>query len=125
MIRRPPSSTRTDHSFPTRRSSDLSSPSILSPARTGLASMSTNKKRTGADPLTIHLWLVPRWMTTSPAFRPRIISPLSSSMRSEEHTSELQSLMAHLVCRLLLEKQKKTTTSIQQHTTEQKENDDI
>src|SRR3546814_2228123 len=26
--------------------------------------------------------------------------------RSEEHTSELQSLMAHLVCRLLLEKKK-------------------
>src|SRR5437899_9355842 len=30
--------------------------------------------------------------------------------RSEEHTSELQSLR-HLVCRLLLEKKKKTTTS--------------
>src|SRR5258705_6665750 len=31
------------------------------------------------------------------------------SMRSEEHTSELQSLR-HLVCRLLLEKKKKTIT---------------
>src|SRR2546425_3923517 len=31
------------------------------------------------------------------------------SMRSEEHTSELQSL-AYLVCRLLLEKKKKRTT---------------
>src|SRR3989441_3075412 len=31
--------------------------------------------------------------------------------RSEEHTSELQSL-AYLVCRLLLEKKKKTNTSI-------------
>src|SRR3546814_6350967 len=31
--------------------------------------------------------------------------------RSEEHTSELQSLMAHLVCRLLLEKKKKPTTT--------------
>src|SRR5438045_9368336 len=31
--------------------------------------------------------------------------------RSEEHTSELQSLR-HLVCRLLLEKKKKNTTSI-------------
>src|SRR3546814_3949773 len=30
--------------------------------------------------------------------------------RSEEHTSELQSLMAHLVCRLLLEKKKKKKT---------------
>src|SRR2546425_3807802 len=31
------------------------------------------------------------------------------TVRSEEHTSELQSL-AYLVCRLLLEKKKKTTT---------------
>src|SRR2546422_6270982 len=31
-------------------------------------------------------------------------------MRSEEHTSELQSRL-HLVCRLLLEKKKKTSTS--------------
>src|SRR3546814_9302475 len=30
------------------------------------------------------------------------------SLRSEEHTSELQSLMPHLVCRLLLEKKKNT-----------------
>src|SRR2546425_3431006 len=33
----------------------------------------------------------------------------SSQQRSEEHTSELQSL-AYLVCRLLLEKKKKTAT---------------
>src|SRR2546422_8542230 len=32
----------------------------------------------------------------------------SSGVRSEEHTSELQSRL-HLVCRLLLEKKKKTT----------------
>src|SRR2546429_7020266 len=35
----------------------------------------------------------------------------SSSRRSEEHTSELQSRL-HLVCRLLLEKKKKTTDSV-------------
>src|SRR5258708_15079690 len=33
--------------------------------------------------------------------------PLSNEMRSEEHTSELQS-PDHLVCRLLLEKKKKS-----------------
>src|SRR5262245_64141685 len=33
-------------------------------------------------------------------------------LRSEEHTSELQSLR-HLVCRLLLEKKKKKTNTIQ------------
>src|SRR2546430_13597527 len=35
------------------------------------------------------------------------LSPFSSWMRSEEHTSELQS-QSNLVCRLLLEKKKKT-----------------
>src|SRR5262245_63307229 len=39
--------------------------------------------------------------------------------RSEEHTSELQSLR-HLVCRLLLEKKKKKKTQIKQ-TTKQEE----
>src|SRR5205823_7497842 len=37
-------------------------------------------------------------------------------VRSEEHTSELQSL-AYLVCRLLLEKKKKTTTKLNIDTT--------
>src|SRR2546425_7330957 len=37
-------------------------------------------------------------------------------VRSEEHTSELQSL-AYLVCRLLLEKKKKTQNYKQQHHT--------
>src|SRR2546425_7291182 len=39
-------------------------------------------------------------------FGPQLILPV---VRSEEHTSELQSL-AYLVCRLLLEKKKKTIT---------------
>src|SRR5689334_24790985 len=37
-------------------------------------------------------------------------------VRSEEHTSELQSQF-HLVCRLLLEKKKKSTNTILLHTT--------
>src|SRR3989449_2151901 len=36
-----------------------------------------------------------------------VVRSLSIAMRSEEHTSELQSRL-HLVCRLLLEKKKKT-----------------
>src|SRR5205823_14798383 len=40
-----------------------------------------------------------------PAQRPRVLRDLAAD-RSEEHTSELQSL-AYLVCRLLLEKKKK------------------
>src|SRR2546425_3056392 len=39
----------------------------------------------------------------------RMASPPVTIMRSEEHTSELQSL-AYLVCRLLLEKKKKQAT---------------
>src|SRR2546429_5364870 len=35
--------------------------------------------------------------------------PVQACVRSEEHTSELQSRL-HLVCRLLLEKKKKTTS---------------
>src|SRR5262245_44120925 len=35
-----------------------------------------------------------------------IVAPIQNTLRSEEHTSELQSLR-HLVCRLLLEKKKK------------------
>jgi len=46
------------------------------------------------------------------AFTVAIYMPAAGSVigvhRSEEHTSELQSLR-HLVCRLLLEKKKKTT----------------
>src|SRR5690348_17369867 len=38
-----------------------------------------------------------------------LASPCSRSLRSEEHTSELQSPV-HLVCRLLLEKKKKRTS---------------
>src|SRR3546814_10121710 len=37
-----------------------------------------------------------------------VARPGTGKNRSEEHTSELQSLMRHHVCRLLLEKKKKT-----------------
>src|SRR6266853_5179446 len=39
-------------------------------------------------------------------FRPSVIPGVGSPLRSEEHTSELQS-QSNLVCRLLLEKKKK------------------
>src|SRR2546429_6433460 len=44
-----------------------------------------------------------------PASSSPYTSSVTSSVRSEEHTSELQSRL-HLVCRLLLEKKNKTTT---------------
>src|SRR5256884_5366944 len=44
------------------------------------------------------------------ADRIALVQLLGPKIRSEEHTSELQSRL-HLVCRLLLEKKKKTTTT--------------
>src|ERR1035441_10903181 len=46
------------------------------------------------------------------------MAPTSRPHRSEEHTSELQSLR-HLVCRLLLEKKKKKTKNISKTEKEQ------
>src|SRR5205823_13514690 len=90
-------------SFPTRRSSDLSTssttrsrrpwpinPSILRPLPT---------RASGATGTTTSV-IIAR-AATSPGL------PTTSVARSEEHTSELQSL-AYLVCRLLLEKKNHT-----------------
>src|SRR2546425_5195732 len=55
-----------------------------------------------------------RKLFTAPnAARASAVTPLAR--RSEEHTSELQSL-AYLVCRLLLEKKKKHTTRLKSNT---------
>src|SRR5205814_9888200 len=48
----------------------------------------------------------PRFDLDITANEPRVLANLRRRFRSEEHTSELQSLR-HLVCRLLLEKKKK------------------
>src|SRR5438552_10462238 len=73
------------HSFPTRRSSDLSSSRSSSPRSSSGAASSPSP-----SPMSL--------CARSPSWgRP---------CRSEEHTSELQS-PDHLVCRLLLEKKKK------------------
>src|SRR5439155_25318889 len=69
---------RAPHSFPTRRSSDLSSTLVT--------------RRTSSTVV------VPCIAFSMPSARIMVI-------RSEEHTSELQS-RGHLVCRLLLEKKK-------------------
>src|SRR5205823_13493663 len=81
------------HSFPTRRSSDLLPPGpALRPGpalSSGPALPAAATSRSG-----------------SPTRRPaRSGGRRPPTMRSEEHTSELQSL-AYLVCRLLLEKKK-------------------
>src|SRR2546425_6547193 len=89
MIRRPPRSTL----FPTRRSSDL-----LYGTTNGQEErdyLMTLRKLAGRDERIIFDGEV------TEANRRKVL-------RSEEHTSELQSL-AYLVCRLLLEKKKQRT----------------
>src|ERR1035438_10906486 len=51
---------------------------------------------------------LPIYPQSGPAYPPKVLP--CHFHRSEEHTSELQSLR-HLVCRLLLEKKKKTIKS--------------
>src|SRR6266576_6275953 len=53
-----------------------------------------------------------RWVGTASCRRPASVAPLRP--RSEEHTSELQS-RRDLVCRLLLEKKKKTNKRKSKH----------
>src|SRR2546425_4156536 len=57
---------------------------------------------TASRPPSSHRWPRPSWPTSFSV----IVARSSVGSRSEEHTSELQSL-AYLVCRLLLEKKKK------------------
>src|SRR5438046_1376825 len=84
------------HSFPTRRSSDL----IVSCSQ--------------GSPVCLFRMPPQRSTTFSPRRKAQQAPPASPrrAKRSEEHTSELQSL-TNLVCRLLLEKKKKKTTTYQ------------
>src|SRR5437660_3930936 len=75
------------HSFPTRRSSDLS----------GTADYDSDCARYSQF-----------WGRSDDLISRLPPKPARSAARSEEHTSELQS-RGHLVCRLLLEKKKKTS----------------
>src|SRR5262249_60797335 len=79
------------HSFPTRRSSDLHGWGLNRESLRGIAILFQHTHR-------VHL-------IDLPGFGEAAAPPA----RSEEHTSELQSL-TNLVCRLLLEKKKKIHT---------------
>src|SRR5207244_8975824 len=87
------------HSFPTRRSSDL----------LGVAKVYTQKQHSDGKTANSQQPCdsVPRVVSDIKNGGHRL--PYASNDRSEEHTSELQS-PDHLVCRLLLEKKKNSTT---------------
>src|SRR5690606_42059680 len=97
---------RARHSFPTRRSSDLSASALLTPSlivdgAPSTASLASLRPR----PVIARTALI-----TATLLAPKLVSTTSNSVfRSEEHTSELQS-RENLVCRLLLEKKNSTLT---------------
>src|SRR5438270_9236108 len=80
------------HSFPTRRSSDLNPRSYYT-TQTGLLFLYNQYTRN-------NLYIYPEHRDHDPGHNGRGV------VRSEEHTSELQS-QSNLVCRLLLEKKNK------------------
>src|SRR5438094_6102232 len=84
------------HSFPTRRSSDLAAGDCG--AARGRPELRPHRRRELVDGrhLHVHAW--------------RLAAPDRQHVRSEEHTSELQSPY-DLVCRLLLEKKKNSRKS--------------
>src|SRR3546814_11641187 len=92
MIRRPPRSTRLTHPFPTRRSSDL-------PARElqiGRIAVGRDRGLQQVHQLRrIGVRLAPRALAIETADRQGGDAPVERRLmlRSEEHTSELQSLM--------------------------------
>src|SRR5205823_10169229 len=91
------------HSFPTRRSSDLPRTRARDAARAG-----EWRARRAPSPCPTRP-AAARSSRSAPRAEWRWTPPrcaASRRRRSEEHTSELQSL-AYLVCRLLLEKKKK------------------
>src|SRR5688572_31398135 len=91
------------HSFPTRRSSDLVSLEGMEGRKPGQLSGGQRQRVALARAIVCR----PRVLLLDEHPRPADNGP--RQRRSEEHTSELQS-QSNLVCRLLLEKKKKTKT---------------
>src|SRR5258708_24493219 len=88
MIRRPPRSTLFPYTTLFRSANSAGGVASVLPA--SRAASTTGFGRRACD---------------AGAIAPRLMSSMSVAVRSEEHTSELQS-PDHLVCRLLLEKKK-------------------
>src|SRR5262249_57921376 len=92
-------------SFPTRRSSDLSSTCL---ATNSLRSTIAPYSRSAACGVMLTAHSRSRTRVRSVPTGADLTRVRDRLWRSEEHTSELQSL-TNLVCRLLLEKKKSTT----------------
>src|SRR3546814_3802968 len=107
MIRRPPRTTRTDHSFPTRRSSDLAV-YVLADGN-AVSGSRLNAKGEPIDQATLQSLVAKpisdqAWADLESA---TWVLDGKADARSEEHTSELQSLMRISYAVFCLEKKKK------------------
>src|SRR2546425_7434749 len=82
---------------------------IRRPPRSTLFPYTTLSRSAAAAAAAEEAARTPELASAAPATAPKVAAPAwpQARMRSEEHTSELQSL-AYLVCRLLLEKKKKS-----------------
>src|SRR3546814_4483006 len=114
MIRRPPSSTRTTHSFPTRRSSDLTRFIAAFPPSVRLSLSQIQASEPGRS-----FQICPTHCSANlTALRSEHAAgdgqAVSVPERSEEHTSELQSLMRISYAVFCL---KKKTSTIKQKQT--------
>src|SRR3546814_6067694 len=98
MIRRPPRSTRTDTLFPTRRSSDLLDQVGLFKHLKMLGRVGYGHRRLPGDLLN----------------RTFSLAQQVNDLRSEEHTSELQSLMRISYAVFCLKKKTPTSYSVTQ-----------
>src|SRR3546814_3412959 len=116
MIRRPPRSTRTDHSFPTRRSSDLRDLRVQQPVdlldQAGVLAQADELARQQQPAALVapaqQRLVADRHAVGQPHDR---LVMRDEAVRSEEHTSELQSLMriSYAVFCLKKKRNKKTT----------------
>src|SRR5438046_7092817 len=93
---------RSLHPFPTRRSSDLLTRMMRTAAHT------TTKAK--SVPMLVRSARTRNGRKAAPSATATPVRIVAVALRSEEHTSELQSL-TNLVCRLLLEKKKKKNST--------------
>src|SRR5437016_9436168 len=89
--------------FPTRRSSDLDLRDVLKGVDAVTKSYPVDEKRIGIAGWSYGGYMTMWTVTQTNRFRDGPHGHVSAIARSEEHTSELQSL-TNLVCRLLPEK---------------------
>src|SRR3546814_3404679 len=102
MIRRPPRSTRTDTLFPYTTLFRSPAPSLRAPARNGCPRRGCARSCAREPPAT-----------RAPA---TLADPAATACeRSEEHTSELQSLMRISYAVFCLKKKKKETDKLKKH----------